>query len=184
MLNSLQLRRTPLLFAAALLAALATLVAVHAASGAPAAANVKVAKTALGPVLADSRGRTLYMFAADKGKTSVCYGKCAAFWPPLLGSAKHVAVGAGVKSSLLGTTKRKDGALQITYAGHPLYLFVKDTKAGQTTGQGLNVVGGLWWVVSPSGAVLKKKVGATSATTTTPAATTTTPGYGYGNGYR
>jgi len=177
MRNSLQLRRAPVVTAAALLAALATLVAVHAASGAPAAANVKVAKTALGSILADSRGRTLYMFAADKGKTSVCYGKCAAFWPPLLSHGKHVAVGAGVKSPLLGTTKRKDGSTQITYAGHPLYLFVKDTKAGQTNGQGLNVVGGLWWAVSPSGAVVKKKVSAASATTTTPA--TTTPGYGY-----
>jgi predicted lipoprotein with Yx(FWY)xxD motif len=183
MRNSLQLRRTPVLLAAALIAALATLVAVHAASGATAAAKLKVGKTALGSVLADGRGRTLYMFAADKGKTSVCYGTCAAYWPPLLSGSKHIAVAAGIKSSLLGTTKRKGGTLQITYAGHPLYLFVKDTKSGQTTGQGLNIVGGLWWVVSPSGAVVKKKVTATSATNqTTPAATTTTPGYGYGGG--
>jgi predicted lipoprotein with Yx(FWY)xxD motif len=183
MRNSLQLRRTPVMLSAALLAAFATLVAVHAASGAPAAAKVKVAKTALGSILADSRGRTLYMFAADKGKASVCYGACAAFLPPLLGNGKHVTVGAGIKSSLLGTTTRKGGALQITYAGHPLYLFVKDTKAGQTTGQGLNIVGGLWWVMSPSGAVVKKKATATPATTeTTPAATTTKPGYGYGGG--
>jgi predicted lipoprotein with Yx(FWY)xxD motif len=182
MSNSLQLRKISVLLSAALLAALATLVAVHAASGATAAVKLKVGKTALGPILVDSRGRTLYMFAADKGKTSACYGKCAAFWPPLLSNGTRVAAGAGVKSSLLGTAKRKGGTLQVTYAGHPLYLFVKDTKAGQATGQGLNVVGGLWWVMSPNGGIVKKRVSATSAPTrTTPASTTA--GSGYGGGY-
>jgi predicted lipoprotein with Yx(FWY)xxD motif len=180
MRSPLQLRRTPLLLAAAAFAAIGTLVAVHAASGASSTANIKVEKTALGKILADPRGRTLYMFAADKGKTSVCYGQCAAFWPPLLTKTAHPA-GTGVQASLLGTTKRKGGTLQVTYAGHPLYLFAKDTKAGQTNGQGLNVVGGLWWVVSPSGAVVKKK--ATTAPGQSTPGTTTDPGYGYGNGY-
>jgi len=178
MRSSLQLRRTHVLLAAGALAAVATLVAVHAASGAGSAAKVKVQKTAIGSILADPRGRTLYMFAADKGKTSVCYGACAAFWPPLLSKSAHVA-GTGVKASLLGTTKRKGGTLQVTYAGHPLYLFVKDTKAGQTNGQGLNEVGGLWWALSPSGAVVKKKAAAASGKSTPPAPTTTSPGYGY-----
>ena len=174
----LQLRKTPVLFAAAALAALATLVAVHQASAAHAAVKVKVGKTAIGRILVDSRGRTLYMFAADKGTTSVCYGQCAAFWPPLLTGSKHVAA-TGLKAALLGTTTRKGGTLQVTYAGHPLYLFVKDTKAGQTNGQGLNVVGGLWWVVSPTGAVVKKKAAAPAAPAQTTPATTTTGGYGY-----
>jgi predicted lipoprotein with Yx(FWY)xxD motif len=181
MRSSLHLRRTPLLLAAAAFAAVGTLVAVHAASGAGSAANVKVEKTALGKILVDPRGRTLYMFAADKGKTSACYGACAAFWPPLLSKTAHPA-GTGVKAALLGTTKRKGGTLQVTYAGHPLYLFVKDTKSGQTNGQGLNEVGGLWWVVSPSGAVVKKKAGA-APVKSAPTTSTTTPGYGYGNGY-
>jgi predicted lipoprotein with Yx(FWY)xxD motif len=178
MRNSLQLRKTPVLLVAAVFAALATLVVVHQASAAHATAKVKVGKTALGRILVDSRGRTLYMFAADKGKTSVCYGKCAAFWPPLLTASKHVAA-AGLKTSLLGTTTRKGGTLQVTYAGHPLYLFVKDTKAGETTGQGLNVVGGLWWVMSPSGAVIKKKATAAKPAPSPAPGTTTTGGYGY-----
>lgn len=176
MLSSLQIRRAHVLVAAATFAALATLIAVHAASGASSASSVKVEKTALGKILADPRGRTLYMFAADKGKTSVCYGKCAAFWPPLLSKSAHVA-GTGVNASLLGTTRRKGGTLQVTYAGHPLYLFVKDTKAGQTNGQGLNVVGGLWWVLSPTGAVVTKKEAA--APVKSSPGTTTSPGYGY-----
>jgi hypothetical protein len=64
---------------------------------------------------------------------------------------------------MLGTTKRANGTLQITYNGHPLYRFLKDTKAGQASGQGLNLSGGLWWVMSPSGAVIKTKAGSTSS---------------------
>ena len=81
-----------------------------------------------------------------------------------------------MKASLLGTTRRTNGKLQITYNGHPLYRFVKDTKPGQTSGQGLNLSGGLWWVMSPAGTVIKK----TAATTTTPPTTTTGGGYGSG----
>jgi predicted lipoprotein with Yx(FWY)xxD motif len=101
-----------------------------------------------GQILVDSKGITLYDFVADKGKTSVCYGACAALWPPLITHGKPVA-GHGVRRSLLGTTKRKDGKLQVTYGGHPLYYFVTDRKPGQTTGQGVNQFGGPWWVLSP-----------------------------------
>jgi predicted lipoprotein with Yx(FWY)xxD motif len=111
---------------------------------------VKIAKTKLGPILVDSKGITLYDFVKDKGTTSVCYGACAALWPPLLTTSKPVA-GAGVKASLLGTTKRKDGKLEITYGGHPLYYFVTDRKPGQTTGQGVNQFGGPWWALSAAG---------------------------------
>jgi predicted lipoprotein with Yx(FWY)xxD motif len=111
---------------------------------------VKIAKTKLGPILVDSKGITLYDFVKDKGTTSVCYGACAALWPPLLTTSKPVP-GPGVKASLLGTTKRKDGKLEITYGGHPLYYFVTDRKPGQTTGQGVNQFGGPWWVLSAAG---------------------------------
>jgi len=111
---------------------------------------VKIAKTKLGPILVDSKGITLYDFVKDKGTTSVCYGACAALWPPLLTTSKPVA-GPGVKASLLGTTKRKDGKLEITYGGHPLYYFVTDRKPGQTTGQGVNQFGGPWWALSAAG---------------------------------
>jgi predicted lipoprotein with Yx(FWY)xxD motif len=131
----------------------ATLVAAAAATFALAGgkahgARLHTAKSHLGQILVDSKGITLYDFVADKGKTSVCYGACAALWPPLITHGKPVA-GHGVRRSLLGTTKRKDGKLQVTYGGHPLYYFVTDRKPGQTTGQGVNQFGGPWWVLSP-----------------------------------
>jgi predicted lipoprotein with Yx(FWY)xxD motif len=111
---------------------------------------VKVAKSSFGQILVDSKGISLYDFVKDKGTTSVCYGACAALWPPLTTTGKPVA-GPGVRASLLGTTKRKDGKLEVTYGGHPLYYFVTDHKPGQTTGQGVNQFGGPWWVISAAG---------------------------------
>ena len=113
-------------------------------------ATVAVARSRLGSILVDSKGITLYDFPKDRGTTSSCYGACAALWPPLTTKGKPVA-GRGVRASLLGTTKRKDGKLEVTYNGHPLYYFVSDRKPGQTTGQGVNQFGGPWWVLSPAG---------------------------------
>jgi predicted lipoprotein with Yx(FWY)xxD motif len=169
--------------AAALAAALAALVVAARAGAAGAGARVTVHKTALGSVLATAQGRTLYMFAVDKHGKSACYGACAKFWPPLLTSARPVA-GAGVKSALLGTTVRKDGTRQVTYAGRPLYRFAEDMRSGQAKGEGVNAAGGLWWAVSPTGALVKKAQAAAPAQTTT-TGTTTSGGYGsgYGRGY-
>jgi predicted lipoprotein with Yx(FWY)xxD motif len=122
----------------------------HAGRAAPAGARVAIAKSPLGSILVDGKGITLYDFVKDKGTTSVCYGACAALWPPFLTNGKPVA-GLGVRASLLGTTKRKDGKLEVTYGGHPLYYFVSDRKPGQTTGQGVNQFGGPWWVLSAAG---------------------------------
>jgi len=112
--------------------------------------TVAVAKTRIGRILVDSKGITLYDFVTDKGGVSGCYGACAALWPPLITKGKPHA-GRGVRASLLGTTKRKDGKLEVTYNHHPLYYFVTDRKPGQTTGQGVNQFGGPWWVLSPAG---------------------------------
>jgi predicted lipoprotein with Yx(FWY)xxD motif len=112
--------------------------------------KVAVAKSPFGRILVDSKGITLYDFAQDKGRASTCYGACAALWPPLLTTRKPVAA-PGVRASLLGTTKRKDGKLEVTYGGRPLYYFVSDRKPGQTTGQGINQFGAPWWVLSPAG---------------------------------
>ena len=111
-------------------------------------AKVAVARSPLGRILVDSKGITLYDFVKDKRSKSACYGACAALWPPLTTKRKPVA-GHGVRASLLGTTKRKDGKLEVTYNGHPLYYYVSDRKPGQTTGQGLNQFGAKWWVLSP-----------------------------------
>jgi predicted lipoprotein with Yx(FWY)xxD motif len=112
--------------------------------------TVAVAKTRIGRIVVDSKGITLYDFVTDKGGVSGCYGACAALWPPLITKGKPHA-GPGVRASLLGTTKRKDGKLEVTYNHHPLYYFVTDRKPGQTTGQGVNQFGGPWWVLSPAG---------------------------------
>jgi predicted lipoprotein with Yx(FWY)xxD motif len=131
-------------------AAVAAIAAASALAGGTHGTRVNVAKSALGRILVDARGITLYDFPPDKGTTSVCYGACAALWPPLTTTAKPVA-GPGVRAALLGTTKRKDGKLEVTYNGHPLYYFVSDRKPGQTTGQGIDQFGGPWWVLTPAG---------------------------------
>ncbi|HEU5212026.1 MAG TPA: hypothetical protein VFU10_04595 [Gaiellaceae bacterium] len=133
-------------------AALAAIVATYALAQGTATpgTTVKVTKSRLGRILVDSRGITLYDFVADKRGRSSCYGSCATYWPPLLTKGKPHA-GTGVRAALLGTTKRKDGKLEVTYNHHPLYYFIGDRKPGQTTGQGLNQFGAPWWALSPAG---------------------------------
>jgi predicted lipoprotein with Yx(FWY)xxD motif len=114
------------------------------------AGRVTLHQTKLGKVLATGTGRTLYLFMADNHGKSACYGKCAVNWPPLMKKGK-VSASAGVKAGLLGATARKNGALQVTYKGHPLYLFKLDHGAGQIAGQGLNFFGGKWFVLSAAG---------------------------------
>jgi predicted lipoprotein with Yx(FWY)xxD motif len=115
-----------------------------------AAATVGVRHTSLGRVIVDSKGRTLYLFEKDTSRRSACSGQCAQFWPPLLTHGTPVAH-AGVKQSLLGRIKRANGSQQVTYAGHPLYLYVGDSKPGQTNGEGSQEFGAGWDVLSPSG---------------------------------
>ena len=141
-----------LLTAFATSAVVASTAAAFALAGGAASGGTKVviAKSQIGRILVDGKGITLYDFVKDKGPTSACYGACAALWPPLITSGKPVA-GPGARASLLGTTKRKDGKLEVTYAGRPLYYFVTDRRPGQTTGQGVNQFGGPWWVLTPAG---------------------------------
>jgi predicted lipoprotein with Yx(FWY)xxD motif len=120
-------------------------------SGKP--ATVGVASTGLGNVLVDTQGRTLYLFQQDTGPRSTCTGQCAVNWPPLQAHSKPTA-GSGVQASLLGTSRRSDGKLQVTYDGHPLYLFARDNGAGQTNGQGVSAFGALWYVLSPAGSAI------------------------------
>jgi predicted lipoprotein with Yx(FWY)xxD motif len=136
--------------------------------------TVTLHKTKLGKVLATKSGMTLYLFVADRHGRSVCYGACAANWPPLLVKGKPSA-GTGVKAKLLGVTKRKDGKRQVTYKGRPLYRFALDKKAGQTAGEGQNFFGGLWWGVSATGKAVKHE----STPPPTTGTTTTSPYPGY-----
>jgi predicted lipoprotein with Yx(FWY)xxD motif len=104
----------------------------------------------LGMVLVDSNGMTLYDFHKDKGTTSSCYGPCAEGWPPML-TEGGPTVGNGASSSKLGTTERKDGTMQVTYAGHPLYTFVEDKKPGEANGNDVSAFGGQWYALKGSG---------------------------------
>jgi predicted lipoprotein with Yx(FWY)xxD motif len=144
----------PLAVAALALAAAAVL-AVSASATAQSGAVVKTGPSKLGRILVDSHGKTLYMWAHDKSAKSTCNGDCAEYWPALITRGRPSARG-GAQAGLLGTSRRRDGRLQVTYAGHPLYYFVKDTKAGQTNGEGLTGFGGRWDPVSAAGTAVRK----------------------------
>jgi predicted lipoprotein with Yx(FWY)xxD motif len=143
--------------------AVAAAFAVSASGSANSGKVVKIGQSSLGRILVDSHGKTLYLWAHDKGRQSTCYGDCAEYWPPLLTSGRPMA-GAGAQARLLGTTRRHDGRMQVTYAGHPLYYFVQDTKPGQTKGEGLTGFGGRWDPLSAAGRAVRKQT-MSSATT-------------------
>jgi predicted lipoprotein with Yx(FWY)xxD motif len=112
---------------------------------------VSAQSTSLGTILVDGRGRTVYVFANDKTNTSTCTGACAADWPAVPAPATLPTSLPGVVGAL-GMTARSDGGDQLTVAGHPVYTFAGDSAPGQANGQGVNLNGGVWTVVSPSGA--------------------------------
>ncbi len=148
-----------------------------AARAARHAPTVRIAKTRLGKILVNSRGRTLYLFKKDSGTKSACFGACATAWPPLRAGRKPT-VGRGAKASLAGTTKRSDGKPQVTYNGHPLYTFIKDKKSGDTNGEGITAFGGRWLAVSPAGKqvpVRRSKSASGASASPAPAATATPP---------
>ena len=118
-------------------------------------AKLQVRKGKLGRYVVDGKGFTLYLFQKDQNGKSSCYSSCAKVWAPLLTSGKPTA-GAGVTASKIGTTKRKDGKLQATYGGHPLYHYDDDHKPGQTEGEGSKAFGAEWYVLAPSGKKIDK----------------------------
>jgi len=117
-----------------------------AASSTSATTTVALGKTSLGKILVDSKGRTLYLFEADKPNMSNCSGACLSIWPAYM-SKSNATAGSGVDAAKIGTTA--DG--QVTYSGHPLYYYAGDQKAGDTTGQGLDQFGAKWYVLSATG---------------------------------
>ncbi len=140
--------RVPLVLFVMAVAALAA-ASGSVAAATSAAAKLSVGSTEYGKVLFGPSGKVLYAFGADKSSTSRCYGVCAAAWPPLLTKGAPLAA-SGVESKLLGTTKRRNGTLQVTYKGHPLYYYSAD-KIGKVMCQHANMHGGLWLIVKPDG---------------------------------
>lgn len=125
------------------------------------AATVAVKSGPLGDYLTDGGGRTLYLFANDKTSTSTCADACVIYWQPLTASGSPRA-SDGATASMLGITSRSDGSKQLTYNGHPLYYYKDDTTPGDMKGQGLNLSGGLWWVVSPNGTAIESSTPSSS----------------------
>jgi predicted lipoprotein with Yx(FWY)xxD motif len=152
--------------------------AAQAAPAGPSAVVVKIKKTGAGMVLTNASGFTLYTFQADTGPSSTCYGKCAQFWPPLIGTA-HLA-GAQNINGKFGTTTRKDGKTQVTYDGHPLYTYAGDTQPGDTKGNAVNIDGGIWNVITTAKG---SGSGAGTGAGSTPSASPSSGGGGGGYGY-
>jgi predicted lipoprotein with Yx(FWY)xxD motif len=123
-------------------------------------ATVGVASSSFGNILVDSHGRTIYLFKKDTGTKSTCFGACATSWPPVRVSGKPKA-GNRLKASLLGTTPRSDGKPQVTYNGHPLYLFEGDSSPGDTNGQAITAFGAAWYVLSPAGKAITSQSAST-----------------------
>ena len=111
--------------------------------------RVKLSETQLGPVLFNGRDRAIYLFTRDARDKSRCYGECAVAWPPFLANGRPRAV-RGVKQSLLGTTRRRGGARQVTYRGQPLYFYVDDPR-GQVLCNDVPEFGGTWFAVDATG---------------------------------
>ena len=121
----------------------------HAGGAARKRTTVMLARSEFGPMLFGSSRQAIYIFQNDRKDKSVCYGECAQAWPPVLTRGRPKA-GKGVKDSLLGTTKRRDGRLQVTYAGKPLYFYAHEGP-GEVRCHNVDLNGGLWWVVGSDG---------------------------------
>ncbi len=111
--------------------------------------TIIVAASDYGPMLYDATGQPIYLFDAEKGSRPQCYGECAAAWPPVFAKGEPQAA-KGVRAGLLGTTKRRDGRMQVTYDGHPLYFYAHEGKYDVRC-HDVDQYGGLWLVVQPDG---------------------------------
>jgi len=154
------MKRSLLLTMLALLGAAPAFAPAAAPAGGSAAAQARATLTVrssdFGRILFDGRGYALYAFTRDPSGRSACTGACATAWPPyILRAGQTLRAGSGTTSALLGTTRRNDGARQVTYAGRPLYYYVGDRRPGQVLCQNIREFGGLWLVVRTSGSLVR-----------------------------
>ena len=158
------------------------------AAGSPASASttgtvISTQAGSAGAFLTAGSGRAVYLWAKDGMNMSACSGACAAAWPPVPATGTLTATG-GAKASDLGTITRSDGTKQVTYDGHPLYYFVGDSAAGQTSGQGSDNFGAKWWLVGASGAkITASSDTAAAANAPAPAASATSGSSNAGGGW-
>jgi predicted lipoprotein with Yx(FWY)xxD motif len=121
----------------------------RAAEPRPAGTVITLGESEFGSMLFDSKQQAIYIFERDAKGESSCYGECADAWPPVFTKGEPEAA-RGVDSSLLGTVERRDGRLQVTYAGKPLYFYAHEGP-GEVLCHNVDLNGGLWWVVGPDG---------------------------------
>lgn len=156
-----QLVSRRLLALAVALGATLVMVAVAQATGSSQArtratgATVALRKTAVGTILVDARGRTLYLFEKDRNGVSMCNSACSAFWPGLTSHGTPHA-GKGVHQSLLRLARARNGSRQVIYGGHPLYTFIGDKRASQTSGEGLTDFGAEWYALAANGTKVER----------------------------
>lgn len=155
------MQRTPIFLAALLAAVVSVCSATIAQGAAPAAraargARVTLRHTRLGAILASSSGFTLYEFTHDRGPHNSCVSirECSGTWPAYTTSGRPSA-GPGVRASLLSSIRIPGGKTQVTYAGHPLYLYSGDSRPGETSYVGESVFGGRWYALNASGGTVK-----------------------------
>jgi len=117
----------------------------------PRLAVIRVSRSPYGAALVDRRGFALYRFTHDRSASSSCYGACAVAWPPYVVADRALASTTGAHTALLGTVRRRDGRLQVTYAGRPLYYYVGDRRPGEVLCQAVTEFGGTWYVVAADG---------------------------------
>lgn len=141
-------------------------------------APLTTATSAVGRILVDGKGRTVYRFAADSQGRSACNASCLVFWPAVTAPATLPASVPGVTGKL-GVLRRAGGVRQLTINGWPLYTYAGDTKKGMIAGQGVDALGAKWWVVAPSGARITKLPSSTSPQPTPPSASPSYPGGDY-----
>jgi predicted lipoprotein with Yx(FWY)xxD motif len=137
------------LFLATLIAAGLWAATVAAGPAMAAGTKVTVQGSAFGQIVWGPKKQAVYAFERDGRNLSRCYGECAQLWPPVYTRGKPVA-GKGARASLLGTTRRKDGRRQVTYAGRPLYYYVNEGR-NEVRCHNITLNGGLWWVIGPNG---------------------------------
>src|SRR5262245_33232276 len=148
-------RFIPQALAVGLLALAAAVLTTGAVAANHRGAGVKLGHSSLGRIIVDSHGRALYLFGHDRHGKSSCYGMCATYWPALITHGKPRAIN-GAHGALLGTTRRRNGSMQVTYNRHPLYYYAGDSRPGQIAGAGQIAFGGRWDPVSATGRAVRK----------------------------
>jgi predicted lipoprotein with Yx(FWY)xxD motif len=127
-----------------------------------------------GDILVGPNGLSLYLFVPDKPGNSMCYGRCARVWPPLIATqpTKSDAV-----TATIGTITRKDGSSHVAADCIPLYYYAPDKEPGDTKGQDITGFGGEWYLVAPDGSPVEEAAHTTTSTTSNPPTTTNSSGY-------